>query len=50
MPIPGSDWQYSFHADMEFDDVKQFEQAIEKIQPLTTEIKVYGIYKKGKTI
>jgi prephenate dehydratase len=49
-PIPGSDWKYSFHADMEFDDVKQFEKAIQKIQPLTQQIKVYGVYKKGKTI
>jgi len=50
MPIPGSDWKYSFHADMEFDNIKQFDKAIEKIQPLTEEIKVYGLYKKGKTI
>lgn len=49
-PIPGSDWKYSFHADMEFDDVKQFEKAIQVIQPLTQQIRVYGVYKKGKTI
>lgn len=49
-PIPGSDWKYSFHADMEFDTIDQFQKAIKKIEPLTEEIKVYGIYKKGKTI
>ena len=49
-PIPGSDWKYSFHADMEFDSVDQFEKAIKKIEPLTEEIKVYGVYKKGKTV
>lgn len=49
-PIPGSDWKYSFHADMEFKSVDQFQKAIKKIEPLTEEIKVYGIYKKGKTV
>lgn len=49
-PIPGSDWKYSFHADMEFDTVAQFEKALRKIEPLTEEIKVYGVYKKGKTV
>lgn len=49
-PIPGSDWKYSFHADMEFDSIDQFEKAIKKIEPLTEELKVYGIYKKGKTV
>jgi prephenate dehydratase len=50
MPIPGSDWKYSFHADMEFDNVKQFEKALQKMQEVTQEVKVYGLYTKGKTI
>ena len=49
-PIPGSDWKYSFHADMEFESRDQFEKAIKKIKPLTEDIRVYGIYKKGKTV
>src|SRR5688500_16185996 len=49
-PIPGSDWKYSFHADMEFDSLEQFQKAIKKIEPLTEEIKIYGVYKKGKTV
>jgi prephenate dehydratase len=49
-PIPGSDWKYNFHADMEFDSLQQFTEAIEKIKPLTQEVRVYGVYKKGKTI
>ena len=49
-PIPGSDFQYSFHADMEFDSVDQFEKLIETIRPLTAELKVYGIYKNGKHV
>ena len=49
-PIPGSEWEYSFHADMEFDDLVQFEQVIEAIKPLTAALKIYGIYKKGRTV
>ena len=49
-PIPGSNWKYSFHADMEFDSLKQFYKVIEKMKPNTQQVRVYGIYKKGKTI
>ena len=46
-PIPGSDFKYSFHADMEFDSTVQFEKVIEQIKPITKEIKIYGVYKRG---
>lgn len=46
-PIPGSDFKYSFHADMEFDSLEQFNNVVEKIKPLTEDLKVYGVYKKG---
>lgn len=47
-PIPGSDWKYSFHADMEFDSLDQFNEVVKAVTPLTAEFKVYGVYKKGK--
>jgi len=47
-PIPGSDFQYSFHADMEFDTLDQFEKVIQKIKSSTIELRVYGVYKNGK--
>ena len=50
MPIPGSDWKYSFHADMEFDNINQFNSVIRDISPVTEELKVLGVYKKGKTV
>ena len=50
MPIPGSDWKYSFHADMEFDSIQQFNTVIKDIGPITEELKVYGVYRKGKTV
>jgi prephenate dehydratase len=46
-PIPGSDFKYSFHADMEFDSLEQFQKVIEQIKPLTAGLNIYGIYKKG---
>jgi prephenate dehydratase len=49
-PIPGSQFKYSFHADMEFDNEDQFRHVLEIIQPLTEHIKIYGIYKRGKWI
>ncbi|MEO6071518.1 MAG: prephenate dehydratase [Chitinophagaceae bacterium] len=49
-PIPGSNWKYSFHADMEFESVVQFNEVIKEMKGATEFIKVYGIYQKGKTI
>lgn len=48
MPIPGSDWKYSFHADLEFKTIEQFNKVIKNIEPLTEGLKVYGIYKNGR--
>jgi len=47
-PIPDTDFKYSFHADMEFEDIAQFEKVIEDIKPLTEYLKIYGVYKRGE--
>ena len=47
-PIPGSNFKYSFHADLEFNNIVQLEAVIEKIKGLTEYLKIYGIYKNGK--
>ncbi len=47
-PIPGTEFKYSFHADMEFNSMEQFEEVIGRIRPLTAELKIYGVYKNGK--
>jgi prephenate dehydratase len=47
-PIPNTDFKYSFHADMEFEHVDQFEKVIEHIKPLTEYLKIYGVYKRGE--
>lgn len=46
-PIPGSDFKYSFHADMEFDNIEQFNTVVGSIRPLTAGLNIYGVYKKG---
>lgn len=46
-PIPGSDFKYSFHADMEFDTLEQFNKVIAEVKPLTAGLRVYGTYKQG---
>jgi prephenate dehydratase len=49
-PIPGSDFRYSFHADMEFDSIGQFEKVIEEIRAITEELKIYGVYQRGRSV
>ena len=46
-PIPGSDFKYSFHADMEFNDLAQFRHVLEDIRPFTESLRIYGIYRNG---
>jgi prephenate dehydratase len=48
MPIPGSDFRYSFHADMEFDSKQQLYKALEEVKKRTAELQVLGIYRNGK--
>ncbi len=47
-PIPGSDFKYSFHADMEFDSLEQLNRVMDQIRPITAALKIYGIYKSGR--
>ncbi len=47
-PIPGSDFKYSFHADMEFDATAQFESVLAKLKQLPGDLRVLGVYKRGK--
>jgi prephenate dehydratase len=46
-PIPGSDFQYNFHADMEFESMEQFNQVISIMESLTEGLNIYGVYRNG---
>jgi prephenate dehydratase len=48
MPIPGTDFKYSFHADMEFESLSQFNSMMKKLEKATESVKVFGVYKNGK--
>jgi prephenate dehydratase len=48
MPIPGSDFKYSFHADLEFENATQFTEVIKKVEKATEGLTVLGVYKNGK--
>lgn len=50
MPIPDREWQYSFHADMEFDKRDDFERVLPVLKKVTEHLKIYGVYKKGITV
>jgi prephenate dehydratase len=49
-PVPGGDWLYFFHTDMEFNKINQLQQTVAAITPLTEKLRVLGIYQRGKTI
>jgi len=50
MPIPGSNFNYGFYADLEFDQIKQLNTVMRSIESLTNSVKLFGVYKKGKLI
>lgn len=49
-PVPGSNWQYSFHADLEFAHQAQLENALEQLKSATTKLCVYGVYRNGRSL
>jgi prephenate dehydratase len=50
VPIPEKEWKYSFHADLEFETIEQFNKVMEEVKTVTESLNVLGVYKKGKTI
>ncbi len=50
MPIPGSTFKYGFYADLEFDHKKQIDKVLEELKAYTNNIRIFGMYKKGKVV
>ncbi|MBR3931788.1 MAG: chorismate mutase, partial [Tidjanibacter sp.] len=46
-PVPSQPWHYSFHVDMEFECMDDYISALNRLQGETTELHVYGVYKKA---
>jgi prephenate dehydratase len=49
MPIAGTNFKYSFHADMEFNTVEQFNNVMNDVKKSTEHLRIYGVYKNGKS-
>lgn len=45
LPIPGREWQYFFYADIKFDSVQRYRQAVAAVLPLIEEFRILGEYK-----
>lgn len=50
LPIPGINWQYFFHVDLEFEGPRQFNNALAKIKDYTKGMQILGTYNKGIVI
>lgn len=45
VPIIGREWEYRFYADLTFNSIVRYHQAIEAVRPLTNELVILGEYK-----
>ena len=45
LPIPGREWQYFFYADIKFDDILRYRQALQAVRPLLEDLQILGEYK-----
>lgn len=50
LPIPGINWQYFFHVDLEFEGPRQFKNALAKIADYAKGMQILGTYNKGIVI
>ena len=47
-PIPSEPWHYLFHIDLEFKCLDDYIDNINRLQSVTSEMHVYGVYRSGK--
>ena len=45
LPIPGREWQYFFYADIKFNDILRYRQALQAVRPLLEDLQILGEYK-----
>jgi prephenate dehydratase len=48
LPIIGREWEYQFYVDLKFDDYKRYQQSLDAIRPLISELKLLGDYPDGR--
>ena len=50
LPIIGKEWEYLFHADLEYQNYARYRQSLESVQPFVGDFKILGEYQRGKVI
>jgi len=50
LPIVGCDWEYLFYVDLNYDDYNKYQQALNAIRPLLSELETLGEYPKGDKV
>lgn len=50
VPIIGREWEYRFYADLTFNSIVRYHQAIDAVRPLTNELVILGEYKDCDTL
>ncbi len=48
MPVVGEEWKYFFYLDLRFEEFAGYRKMMDKIEPLTTELKILGEYQQGE--
>ncbi len=48
LPIIGHEWEYQFYIDVKFDNYERYQQALNAIRPLISELKILGDYPEGR--
>lgn len=49
-PTVEYEWRYYFHIDIEFENMPLFKDIIKSLTDVTEELKILGVYHKGKTV
>lgn len=47
LPLVGREWEYLFYVDLNFDDYKKYQQSLNAIRPLLSELNILGEYVRG---
>lgn len=48
LPIIGREWEYQFYVDVKFSDIVRYNQSLDAIRPLISELKTLGEYPEGR--
>lgn len=48
LPIIGREWEYQFYVDLKFSDITRYNQSLDAIRPLVSELKNLGEYPEGR--